>query len=193
MFGHQAPAPCDNWLGLRAYDDDKSVTQIDWVDQQLEQLINANKRAQKNIKATNAKNRQVVGGKDLTIPIGNLVLLCDHPKGRNKIQNNNKDQIYIVTGHHKYKNAYVVKPLGSKVQPKQVNRCEFFDLKITVEQELECSKQEKEKDKEEEDKDLPLYKPAIARKKDFNRHPYNLRPRDYKPVKYRTVLTSTYL
>ena len=26
MFGHQAPTPCDNWLGLRAYNDDKSVT-----------------------------------------------------------------------------------------------------------------------------------------------------------------------
>ena len=62
MFGHRAPAPCDNWLGLRAYDDDKSVTQIDWVDQQLEQFVNANKRAQKNIKATNAKNHKVVGG-----------------------------------------------------------------------------------------------------------------------------------
>ena len=191
MFGHRAPAPCDNWLGLRAYDDDKSVTQIDWVDQQLEQLINANKCAQKNIKATNAKNHKVMGGKDLIIPVGNLVLLCDHPKGRNKFQNNNKDQIYIVTGHHEYKNAYFVKPLGSKIQPKQVNRSELFDLKITEEQELERSKQEK--DEEKEDKDLPLYKPAIARKKDFSTHPYNLRPRDCKLVKCRTVLASTYL
>ena len=40
------------------------------------------------------------GGKDLVIPVGNLFLLRDHPEGRNKIQNNNKDQIYIVTGHH---------------------------------------------------------------------------------------------
>ena len=159
----------------------------------MEQLINANKHAQKNIKATNAKNRKVVGGKGLIIPVGNLVLLRDHPEGRNKIQNNNKDQIYVVTGHHEYKNAYFVKPLGSKIQPKQVNRCELFDLKITEEQELEHSKQEKENDEEEEDKDLPLYKPVIARKKYFSTHPYNLRPRDHKPVKSRTVLTSTYL
>ena len=121
MFGRRAPAPCDNWLGLHTYDDDKSVTRIDWVDQQLEQLISANKCAQKNIKATNAKNRKIVGGKDLIILVGNLVLLRDHPEGCNKIQNNNKDQIYIVTGHHEYKNAYWVKPLGSKVQSKQVN------------------------------------------------------------------------
>ena len=117
MFGRRAPAPCDNWLGLRAYNDDKSITRIDWVDQQLEQLLHANKRAQKNIKATNAKNCKAAGGKDLVIAVGNLVLLCDHPEGRNEIQDNNKDQIYIVTGHHVNCNAYFVKPLGSKCQP----------------------------------------------------------------------------
>ena len=68
MFGRRAPAPCDNWLGLRAYNDDKSITRIDWVDQQLEQLLHANKCVQKNIKATNAKNRKAAGGKDLVIP-----------------------------------------------------------------------------------------------------------------------------
>ena len=50
MFGRRAPALCDNWLGLHAYDDNKSVTQIDWVDQQLEQLIDVNKHAQKTLK-----------------------------------------------------------------------------------------------------------------------------------------------
>ena len=122
MFGHRALAPCDNWLGLRAYNDDKSMTRIDWVDQQLEQLLHANKHVQKNIKATNAKNCKVVEDKDLVITVGNLVLLHDHPKGRNKIQDNNKDQIYVITGHHDHRNAYFIKPLGSKCQPKQVNR-----------------------------------------------------------------------
>ena len=122
MFGCCAPAPCDNWLGLCAYNDDKSITCIDWVNQQLEQLLHANKCAQKNIKATNANNCKAAGGKDLVIPIANLVLLHDHPKGCNKIQDNNKDQIYIITGHHDHQNAYFVKPLGSKCQPKQVNR-----------------------------------------------------------------------
>ena len=117
MFGWCAPAPCDNWLGLRAYNDDKLIIRIDWVDQQLEQLLHANKCTQKNIKATNAKNHKAAGGKDLVIPIGNLVLLDDHPEGCNKIQDNNKDQIYIVTGHHNHQNAYFVKPLGSKGQP----------------------------------------------------------------------------
>ena len=91
MFGCRVQAPCDNWLGLCAYNDDKSITCIDLVDKQLEQLLHANKCAQKNIKATNTKKRKVMGGKDLVIPVGNLVLLCDHPEGCNKIQDNNKD------------------------------------------------------------------------------------------------------
>ena len=115
MFGRCAPAPCDNWLGLRAYNNDKSITCIDWVDQQLEQLLHANKHAQKNIKATNAKNCKAVGGKDLVIPVGNLVLLHDHPEGRNKIQDNNKDEIYIIIGYHDHQNACFVKPLGKRM------------------------------------------------------------------------------
>ena len=193
MFGRRAPAPCDNWLGLRTYNDDKSITRIDWVDQQLEQLLHANKRAQKNIKATNAKNRKAAGGKDLIIPIGNLVLLRDHPEGCNKIQDNNKDQIYIVTGHHDNRNAYFVKPLGSKCQPKQVNRREMFDLGITENQEFERQKQENEKEEEDETSELPLYNPAVSRKKDFIERPYNLRPRNRKTVNSQAVLVSTRL
>ena len=43
MFGRCTPTPCNNWLGFHEYNDNKSVTRIDWVDQQLEQLINTNK------------------------------------------------------------------------------------------------------------------------------------------------------
>ena len=193
MFGHRAPAPCDNWLGLRAYNDDKSITRIDWVDQQLEQLLHANRRAQKNIKATNAKNRKAAGGKDLIIPVGNLVLLRDDPEGRNKIQDNNKDQIYIVTGHHDNRNAYFIKPLGSKCQPKQVNRRKMFDLGITENQEFERQKQENEKEEEDETSELPLYNPAVSRKKDFIERPYNLRPRNRKTANSHAVLVSTRL
>ena len=46
------------------------------------------------------RKRKAAGGKDLVIPIRNLVLLLDHPEGHYKIQDNNKDQISIVTGHH---------------------------------------------------------------------------------------------
>ena len=37
MFSHHTLAKCDNWLGLRKYNNDKSITRIDWVNQQLEQ------------------------------------------------------------------------------------------------------------------------------------------------------------
>ena len=129
----------------------------------------------------------------MLVPAGNLVLLHDNPEGCNKIQNNNKDQIYVVTSHHEHKNTYFVKPLGSKIQPKQVNRWEMFDLGIMEEQEIERQKHEEEDEKEDEDKDLPLYQPSIARKKDFNPHQYNLRPRDRKSVNSRTILMSSHL
>ena len=90
------------------------------------------------------------------------IFLCDHPEGHNKIQNNNKDQIYIITDHHDHKNAYFVKPLESKVQPKQVNRREMFDLGITEKQETEHRKQEEENEEVDENENLPLYQPSVA-------------------------------
>ena len=134
-----------------------------------------------------------MGGKDLVIPVGNLVLLRDHPEGRNKIQDNNKDQIYIVTGHHDHRNAYFIKPLGSKCQPKQVNRRETFNLGITEDQEIEHRKQEEENEEEDENNELPLYNPAVSRKKDFVEHPYNLRPRNRKMANSQAVLVSMHL
>ena len=122
-----------------------------------------------------------------------MVLLRDHPEGRNKIQDNNKDQIYIVTGHHDNHNAYFVKPLGSKCQPKQVNWWEMFDLGIMEDQELSCQKQEKENEEEDETSELPLYNPAVSRKNDFIERPYNLRPRNRKTVNSQAVLVSTCL
>ena len=139
------------------------------------------------------KTARLQGGKDLIIPVGNLVLLHDHPKGCNKIQDNNKDQIYIVTGHHDNRNAYFVKPLGSKYQPKQVNRHEMFDFGITENQEFERQKQENEKEEEDETSELPLYNPAVSRKKNFIEHPYNLRPRNRKTANSHAVLVSTRL
>ena len=69
----------------------------------------------------------------------------------------------------------------------------MFNLGITKDQEIEHQKQEDENEEGSEDKDLPLYQPAVARKKDFNPHPYNLRPRDQKLVNTITILMSTYL
>ena len=42
MFGCRVPAPCDSWLGLRNYDDEKSSSKVQWVDSQADQLIATN-------------------------------------------------------------------------------------------------------------------------------------------------------
>ena len=130
----------------------------------------------------------------MLIPIRNLILLWDHLEGCNKIQDNNKDQIYVITSHHNHKNAYFVKPLGSKIQSKQVNCRKIFDLGITEEQEMERQKQDEEEEEENKDQDLPLYKPSVARKRDLVAlHPYNLRDRKQKLVYSQAVVMSTYL
>ena len=131
-----------------------------------------------------------MGGKDLVIPVGNLVLLCDHPKGPNKIQDNNKDQIYVVAGHHDHRNAYLIKPLGSKCQPKQVNLREMFDLGKTQDQEIERQKQEEENEEEDENNELPLYNPVVSRKKDVIERSYNLRPRNRKMANSQAISIS---
>ena len=69
----------------------------------------------------------------------------------------------------------------------------MFDLGITEYQELECRKQEKENEEEDKNSELPLYNPAISRKKDFIERPYNLRPRNRKTVNSQAVLVSTRL
>ena len=98
MFGRKAPASCDAWLGLHAYSDTKSASKSAWVDQQLEHMVMANRQALRHIKASVKKNHDRYGGKDLLIPVGNLVLLRDHPEGRHKIQDVNKSTLFVVTG-----------------------------------------------------------------------------------------------
>ena len=77
-------------------------------------LMSTNRQALKHIKQS-AKKRQIrTGGKSLQIPIGNLVLLRDHPKGHNKIQDNYKSELFVVVNHHKDPNVYIIQPLNKK-------------------------------------------------------------------------------
>ena len=96
IFGRRAPAPCNSWLGLRDYDDNKSSSKVQWVDSKADQLLTTNQLAIKNIKATEARNKRIHGGKDIDIQVGNLVLLQDHPEGRCKIQDRNKSELFKV-------------------------------------------------------------------------------------------------
>ena len=130
MFGRKASAPCDNWLGLAQYNDIKSSNKVVWIDNQLEQIAFANRKALSHIRAQAKKSADRVGGEDLTIPVGHFVLLRDHPEGRNKIQDNYKSEIFVVDSHHKDPNVYYITPVsGGGVR--KVNRRQLFDLKTS--------------------------------------------------------------
>ena len=120
MFGQKAPAPCDNWLTLRQYNDNKSINNVAWVDKQFEKIVQANKRALRSIQARAKVNERSSGDKDFAT-VGNLVLLRNHLEGRNKIQDDYKSDLFEVIGKHSDPNAFFIKPLGEKGQVKQVN------------------------------------------------------------------------
>ena len=69
----------------------------------------------------------------------------------------------------------------------------MFDLGITEDQEIEHRKQEEENEEEDENNELPLYNPAVTRKRDFTEHPYNLRPRNWKMANSQAISVSTRL
>ena len=71
------------------------------------------------------------GGKALNIPIGNLVLLHDHPKGWNKIQDNYKSELFVMESQHQDPNVYTIKPLNGKCRMHKVNQQQLFDLQKT--------------------------------------------------------------
>ena len=91
--------------------------------------MSANRWALKHIKQSAKKSQIRTGGKSLHIPVGNLVLLRDHPEGRNKIQDNYKSDPFVVIGHHKDPNVYIIQSLDKKGPKKVVNRRQLFDLK----------------------------------------------------------------
>ena len=86
-------------------------------------MMHANKQALKLINKSTQCNKHRTAGKELVIPIGNHILLCDHPEGRNKIQNRCKSDIYVMVSHHDEPNIDYIPLLDSdkKVHPKVVN------------------------------------------------------------------------
>ena len=182
MFGRKASAPCDNWLGLRQYNDDKSISKVVWVDKQFERIVQANKRALKSIKARAKVNERHSRDKDLDVPIGNLVLLKDHPEGHNKIQDNYKPDLFEVVGKHQDPNAFYVKPIDGKGPAKQVNRRQMFDLGVT-ERERERRGIPNKSKKIRKSLQLPVYNPrAKPATKIHPKHPYNLRSKGPTPI-----------
>ena len=129
MFGQKAPAVCYAWLGLARYNDQASANKCAWLNEQHELLMSANRWALKHIKQSAKKSQTRTGGKTLHIPVGNLVLLRDHPEGCNKIQYNYKSKLFVIVDHYKDPKVHIIQSLDKKCPKKTVNRQQFFDLK----------------------------------------------------------------
>ena len=86
-------------------------------------MLHTNRHALKLIKNSMQCNKDCTGGKELTILIGNHVLLRDHLEGHNKIQDRYKLDIYVMVGHHKEPNVYYIQLLNKdkSSSPKVVN------------------------------------------------------------------------
>ena len=83
------------------------------------------------MKMSAEKSVSRAGGKALNIPIGNLVLLRDHPEGQNKIQDNYKSKLFVMESQHQDPNVYTIKPLNGKGSMCKVNLQQLFDLQKT--------------------------------------------------------------
>ena len=134
MFRHKAPMPCDDWLGLAHYKSDSFKSKTVWLNQQLSAMMHANKQVLKLINKSTQCNKCLTGGKELVIPIGNHILLRDHPEGQNKIQNRYKSDIYVIVSHHNEPNVYYIQLLNldKKVHPRVVNWHQLFDLNWSI-------------------------------------------------------------
>ena len=96
MFGRKAPTICDAWLRLADYNDNYLQSKCEWVNQQHELILAGNRHVLKRSKQSVEKSVTHAGGKDLEIPIGNLVFLHDHPEGQNKIQDHYIRELFVM-------------------------------------------------------------------------------------------------
>ena len=131
MFGCKAPTMCNSWLGLANYNDNFSQSKCTWVNKQHELILTANRWALKRMKISAEKSVFWAGGKALNILLGNLVLLRDHPEGRNKIQDNYKNELFVMESQHQDPNVYTIRPLNGKGPMHKVNQWQLFDLQKT--------------------------------------------------------------
>ena len=83
------------------------------------------------MKMSAEKSVSRAGGKALNIPIGNLVLLCDHLEGHNKIQDNYKNELFVMESQHQDPNVYTISPINGKGPMHKVNQWQLFDLEKT--------------------------------------------------------------
>ena len=87
----------------------------------------------KSIQQSTQKSAQRQKCKSLDIPEGNVVLLCDHPEGHNKIQYKYKETEFVMVHRHVEPNVYDIKPVGGKGPVHTVNWHQLQDLERTQE------------------------------------------------------------
>ena len=134
----------------------------------------------KSIQARAKVNERSSGDKDFDILIGNLVLLRDHLKGRNKIQDDYKPDPFEVTGKYSDPNAFFVMPLDGKGPVKQVNQRQMFDFGIT-----EQERREGKSDQIEEDPEVPkapVYHSRVKIATKPQGHQYHLSSKGPAPI-----------
>ena len=68
------------------------------------------------------KSQNTAGGKTLHIPIGNLVMLRDHPKGQNIFQDKYRSELFLVVAHHMDPNVFIIQSISKKKPKRTVNR-----------------------------------------------------------------------
>ena len=124
----QGQNPCDNWLGLNNYDSDESVSKNSWLQEHQKLMQAVNQCAMKRIKKSAEQSALRTGGKELSIPEGNLVLLQDHPDGHNKIQDHFKDHKFVVGKQLCEPNVYRITPVNGFGQEWVVNHRQLQDL-----------------------------------------------------------------
>ena len=96
MYTHRsAQVSIKAWLRLANYNDNYLQNKCELVNQQHELILAVNRHALKKIKQSVEKSVSQVGGNAFNIPIGNLVLLHDHPEGQIKIQDNYKSELLV--------------------------------------------------------------------------------------------------
>ena len=136
MFGHKAHTICDEWLRLADYDSNYLQSNCERANQQHEFILAANRWTLKRIKQSAEKSISWAGGKDLKIPIGNLVLLHDHLEGQNKIQDHYKSELLVMESKHQDPNVYKIKPLCGMGPMHMVNQQQLFNLQKSPEDNL---------------------------------------------------------
>ena len=82
----------------------------------------------KEDKTSAEKSVSQAGGKTFEIPMGYLVLLHDHLKCHNKIQDTYKNELFVIQSKHQDLNVYIIKPLNGKGPMHTVNWWQLFDL-----------------------------------------------------------------